>query len=170
MMEVDTVTDDNEPGGDKTDGAQPGGEMPNSEPPGFGQPPRRGRFKKGVSGNPGGRPKGSRNLKTDLGKMLKKRITVREDGEVRKITQQEAILLGLFNQALKGDAKARNSILAMCMKYDPPKQETETDQREEGISDSDQAILDDYVRRRLEDMKGQENEQSPSESDDRGLS
>ena len=90
--------------------------------------------------------------------MLKKRITVRANGEVRKISQQEAILLGLFNQALKGDAKARNSILAMCMKYDPPKPEMETDQREEEISDSDQAILDDYVRRRLEDMKGQENE------------
>jgi hypothetical protein len=164
------VTDDNEPRSNRTDSAKPGGEMPNSEPPGFGQPPRRGRFKKGVSGNPSGRPKGSRNLKTDFGKMLKKRITVREDGEVRKISQQEAILLALFNQALRGDAKARNSILAMCMKYDPPKPETENDLREEEISDSDQAILDDYVRRHLEDMKGQENEQSPSESDDRSLS
>jgi hypothetical protein len=85
--------------------------------------------------------------------MLKKRISVREDGEVRKISQQEAILLGLFNQALRGDAKARSSILAMRMKYDPPKQDTETDQREVDISDTDQAILDDYVQRRLEDMK-----------------
>ena len=120
-MEVDAVTDDNKPGSGGTDGAKPGGEAPNSESPGFWEPPRRGRFKKGVSGNPSGRPKGSRNLKTDLGKMLKKRITVREDGEVRKITQQEAILLGLFNQALKGDAKARNSLQAYMLGRDPTK-------------------------------------------------
>jgi hypothetical protein len=152
------VTDDNERSTDRTDGANPSGKTPSGEPPGFGQPPRRGRFKKGVSGNPSGRPKGSCNLKTDLSKMLKKRVSVREDGEVRKISQQEALLLGLFKQALKGDAKARGSILAMCMKYDPPRSETETDQREEKISESDQSILDDYVQRRLEERKDREHE------------
>jgi len=37
-------------------------------------------------------------------------------------------------------------------------------------SASDEVILDDYVRRRLEDMKAKENEQSSPESGDRGLS
>jgi hypothetical protein len=30
------------------------------------------------------------------------------------------MLLGLFSKAVRGDVKATNSILAMCMKFDPP--------------------------------------------------
>ena len=33
---------------------------------GYGKPPRHSRFKKGQSGNPKGRPRGSRNFSTDL--------------------------------------------------------------------------------------------------------
>lgn len=50
---------------------------------GYKQPPKSTRFKPGQSGNKRGRPKGSRNLKTDLNKLMTKRIAVREDGEVR---------------------------------------------------------------------------------------
>ena len=44
--------------------------------PGYKRPPKATRFKAGASGNPRGRPKGSHNLKTDLTKLLKKRVTV----------------------------------------------------------------------------------------------
>lgn len=43
-------------------------------------------------------------------------------------------------------------------------------QPEEETSDADQVLFDDYVRRQLEDMKAQENEQSSRESDDDCLS
>lgn len=33
---------------------------------GYGKPPKHSRWKKGQSGNPRGRPKGTRGLKTDL--------------------------------------------------------------------------------------------------------
>ena len=69
---------------------------------GYKSPPKTGQFKPGKSGNPRGRPKGTRNLKTDLDKILRKRIRIRENGETREISRQEAILLSLFNKAMQG--------------------------------------------------------------------
>jgi len=40
--------------------------MRDEQPVGYGNPPKESRFKKGQSGNRRGRPKGSKNLKTDL--------------------------------------------------------------------------------------------------------
>lgn len=132
------------------------------EKPGYKRPPKATQFKPGTSGNPRGRPKKPRDLEDDLIEMLSKNITVREDGKLRKISRQKAI------QALQGDAKALSSILSMRMKFDATREAPE--QRAEEISDSDEVILDDYVRRRLEDMKAKENEQSSPGSGDRGLS
>lgn len=112
---------------------------------GYKRPPKNKQFAPGQSGNPAGRPKGTRNLKTDLKTLLRKRITVREDGETRQISRQEAILLSLFSKAVLGDVKATNAIFAMCMKFDPPGESRE-DPKE--VSESDQAIVEDFVRRR----------------------
>ena len=79
---------------------------------GYKRPPKTGQFRPGQSGNPRGRPKGTRNLKTDLDKMLRKRIRIRENGETREISRQEAILLSLFNKAMQGgDVRAANTIV-----------------------------------------------------------
>jgi hypothetical protein len=55
---------------------------------GYKWPPQSSRFKTGRSGNPKGRPKGGRNLKTDLAALMKKRIPVREGGELRVVKRQ----------------------------------------------------------------------------------
>ena len=123
--------------------------------PGYKRPPKATRFKAGASGNPRGRPKGSRNLKTDLTKLLKKRVTVREDGEVRHLSRQEAMLLGLFSKAVHGDVKATNSILAMCMKFDPPH---EMRDMPKNVSESDEAIIEDFLRRRAAETEGSDHE------------
>lgn len=124
--------------------------MTDESNPGYKRPPKTTRFKAGASGNPRGRPTGSRNLKTDLSKLLKKRITVREDGEVRHLSRQEAMLLGLFSKAVRGDVKATNSILAMCMKFDPP---NEIHDERKTLSGSDEAIVEDFLRHRAAETK-----------------
>jgi hypothetical protein len=88
--------------------------MANNYEIGHGKPPRANAFKKGKSGNPKGRPKGHRNLKTDLLEVLSDRITVVEQGSKRRLTKQQALLKRTMNDALQGDAKARALILNLA--------------------------------------------------------
>lgn len=79
---------------------------------GFGKPPKHTRFTKGRSGNPKGRPRGSRNASTLLDEALKERVTVSENGRRKKVTKLEAILKQLVNRAAGGDHRATQLLLA----------------------------------------------------------
>jgi hypothetical protein len=57
---------------------------------GFRKPPKHSRFKKGQSGNPRGRPKATRNLKTDLMEELSEEVLFREGGRSQTISRQRA--------------------------------------------------------------------------------
>lgn len=63
-------------------------------------------FKPGESGNPEGRPKGSKNLSTILREMLELEIEV--DGV--KITQKDAMIKKLIKKSTDGDIKAIQEI------------------------------------------------------------
>jgi hypothetical protein len=118
---------------------------------GYKRPPKTGQFKPGQSGNPRGRPNGTRNLKTDLAKILRKPIRIRENGETREISRQEALLLSLFNKAMQGgDVRAANAIVAMVLKLNPPEPDDET---AEEVSETDRAIIEDYLNRRTSNSK-----------------
>ena len=80
---------------------------------GYGKPPKANQFKKGKSGNPKGRPKGSLNLATDLTFELREQITVREDGRARRVSKQQALLKSLVAKALQGDVRATAAVLAL---------------------------------------------------------
>jgi Family of unknown function (DUF5681) len=111
---------------------------------GYKRPPRNSRFKRGRSGNPKGRPKGARNLKTDLNALMKKRVAIREDGELRHVSRQQAMLLSLFEKAVRGDVKASTQIFAMLMKLDI--QDTAPSEPAV-VTDNDRAIVEDFLRR-----------------------
>jgi Family of unknown function (DUF5681) len=72
---------------------------------GYKKPPQRTRFRKGESGNPNGRSKGSKNLATLLEKELRQRVVINENGRRRSITKQEAMVKHLVNKALSGDRR-----------------------------------------------------------------
>jgi Family of unknown function (DUF5681) len=80
---------------------------------GYGKPPKGKQFKRGQSGNPKGRPKGSLNLATDLTAELGEHITVREDGRSRKVSKQRALIKSLMAKALQGDVRATAALLAL---------------------------------------------------------
>ena len=83
---------------------------------GYGKPPKRTRFQPGKSGNPRGRPKGTKNLKTDLMEELGEKILVREGEHARQVSKQRALVKALLARALKGDVRAANSLLSMMMR------------------------------------------------------
>jgi hypothetical protein len=78
---------------------------------GPGKPPKHSQFKPGQSGNPTGRPKGSKNLATLLGKELNKKITVTENGNQKKITFLEAVTRRLVTDSVKGNTRALELLL-----------------------------------------------------------
>ena len=94
------------------DDERPSGDGKNYEV-GYGRPPKATQFKPGRSGNPRGRPKGSRNLATDLSAELGELITVREDGRSRRISKQRALIKSLMARALQGDVRATAAVLAL---------------------------------------------------------
>jgi hypothetical protein len=83
---------------------------------GYGNPPKAHRFKPGQSGNPKGRPKGTKNLKTDLLEELAEMITVNEGGKRKKISKQRAMVKNLVAKAINGDTKATETLIRMLAK------------------------------------------------------
>lgn len=72
---------------------------------GYGKPPAHARFKPGQSGNPSGRPRGTKNLKTLARREFEQKIEVREGQHVREITKKEAFVKGTINRALQKGGK-----------------------------------------------------------------
>jgi hypothetical protein len=81
---------------------------------GYGRPPVSTRFQKGVSGNPRGRPKGSRNVASALSAALSERVTITENGRRKRITKLEAALKQLVNRAASGDLRSTQVLIALA--------------------------------------------------------
>ena len=78
---------------------------------GYKKPPQSTRFRRGQSGNPNGRPRGSKNLATLLEDELKQRVVINENGRRRSITKQQAMVKHLVNKAVSGDRRLMQLLL-----------------------------------------------------------
>ena len=76
-----------------------------------GNPPKHTRFRKGISGNPKGRPKGSKNLSTYILEAARDQVSATVGGKVRRITKIQATAMQLATKAAGGDQTATNRLL-----------------------------------------------------------
>lgn len=70
---------------------------------GYGRPPMETRFAKGRSGNPRGRPKGSKSFSTILTSALNEKITINQNGRSQRVSKFEVIARQLVNKSAGAD-------------------------------------------------------------------
>ncbi|MFN4092190.1 MAG: DUF5681 domain-containing protein [Brevundimonas sp.] len=73
---------------------------------GYCRPPSQTQFKSGQSGNPKGRPPGSRNMHTILREELEQKVQVTENGRPKMMTKRRVAVRQQVDKAVKGDPKA----------------------------------------------------------------
>jgi hypothetical protein len=123
---------------------------------GPGRPPKEYQFKPGQSGNPKGARRKPRSIAPDLKALferaLRAKVTLRQGERERIITKADAGIEQLVNQFAKGDRHARRDIFALAATLGvdlvPGQGEALEQSVATALSANDQALLDDYVRRR----------------------
>ena len=112
---------------------------------GYRNPPVGTRFKKGVSGNPKGRPKGSLNLAAMFTKTLRERVVINEHGRRRTVTKLEAALKQLVNKAASGDLRALAQLVDLSK--DAEAKQLAQGMQQPVMTDSDQEVWDGIMKR-----------------------
>jgi hypothetical protein len=111
---------------------------------GYGRPPRHTQFKRGQSGNPKGRPKGVKNVKTDLQEEISEFITIKEEGRQKRVTKQRAAIKMLMVKALKGETRSIDVLLNWIVKLIPI---VEEEIKKAELDAEDQKILLEALQR-----------------------
>jgi Family of unknown function (DUF5681) len=110
---------------------------------GYGKPPRRTRFEAGRSGNPRGRPAGSKTLSSLLSKALDEPVIVVENGRRRRIAKRQAIITQLVNRSAQADLKATQLLLTILRDLE--------DRADRGAADPDKVTeADQEIIRRIQ--------------------
>lgn len=146
-------------------------ELPDQEPSdnqvGYCRPPKATRFKKGQSGNPKGRPKGSLNVATVFSKTLREKVVVNENGQRKTMSKLEAALKQLTNKAASGDTRALRLLLELA-------RDAEAKQNAGGeqipiVGELDQEVIEGILNRfRQGDQQGQELQEVDNDDDQCG--
>jgi hypothetical protein len=81
---------------------------------GYGKPPKSGRFKPGVSGNPKGRPKRKPSpLADSIKNAINRPIEYRQGGRIKRASTWEVTLMMLVDRALARDVAAAHMVISI---------------------------------------------------------
>ncbi|MEZ5656375.1 MAG: DUF5681 domain-containing protein [Sphingobium sp.] len=104
--------------------------------------PKLTRFVPGQSGNPVGRPKGARGMKTILRENLDKKQTIKVNGKERTKSRLDNMFETLTLRAGAGDLKAQAKIIELYLMLFGPDEE---DAKRNTLSANDQRLLEDWL-------------------------
>jgi hypothetical protein len=104
---------------------------------GYKRPPTHSRFKPGVSGNPGGRPKRRPNFRDLLLDELGAPTQIAAETGMCKL---QAVIKRLVDAAIAGDGRAQTLLLNAIARFG------ESDEEEESLSPDDRELLQTYVQ------------------------
>lgn len=109
---------------------------------GWGKPPKSGQFQKGQSGNPKGRRRGAKNLKTIVERELSEKIIIKEGPKTKKVTKLEGIVKALSNGALHGKLGAIAKLFELLERL---QQADGTPPESHALSDADKELFDEFL-------------------------
>ena len=135
---------------------------------GYKNPPKEHQFRKGVSGNPKGRPRKKKQPSSDPGldliasvhRELGKTISVQENGQHKEITKLEAFSAQLVAQSVNGKPSQQKMLLGLLML--DTHEETEQ-QTLEQLQSHDEDLLSE-----LYDQLGSMDDDAPDDGDNQG--
>jgi hypothetical protein len=112
---------------------------------GHGHPPLRTRFKKGQSGNPGGRRK--KPLPALLADALNEPVFVTIDAERRQITKREAIVHQLVNKSTTADLRATKMLFDMMKDAEQKAGVAAPPAEPRQLDEADKEVLQTFIER-----------------------
>ena len=120
---------------------------------GYCRPPEAHRFRPGRSGNPKGRPKGTRNMATIIAEVLARPIRSSRDGVPKgpPIAPKVALVNVILAKALKGDRHAWATVLGWAAEEDASKEKRDAIRT---LGEKEQAILE-RMKARLDRSGGE---------------
>jgi hypothetical protein len=124
-------------------GAQP--PKSNHSTVGYCNPPERTRFKKGHSGNPRGRPKGTLNLATVLERTLRQEVVITENGKRKTVTKLEAAVHQLIDKAGAGELNALGLLAKLVRSAE--EREAQAPARSNALDEVDQQVVLSIMKR-----------------------
>lgn len=110
---------------------------------GYGKPPKHSQFQPGQSGNPRGRPKGSKSPFTLLREELEQKVTLREGDRVTTVTKMEAVLKRVVNDTLGGKASSTRLLFPLLHVFEAQDASTPEDRN---FSPSDAELLRNVLK------------------------
>jgi Family of unknown function (DUF5681) len=119
---------------------------------GYKKPPTESQFKKGRSGNPSGRPKGSKNFVTSFHEISREPILVTEGGRSVTRSKFDVILLRMVNDAISGSAPARRDFFQAIRLF---QQDEVPDATASESSDRDAELMKNFMTR-MQKMRTEE--------------